>query len=194
MNDDPSGGCFVPVMQALFTMVIVGLFVFFGALYLDVETRKALLAGLAVGGAAAALVWFGGLLSWRRLAFPEPWIPEPAPTRAERLEPVKVILSAEDGKHQDFIDLPATPDQLIRLAEGLLEGATLSEAAWTGAGNIFTRAEFAALRSELIRRKLAFWNNPTTPARGVSLTHSGMKTMRQFAAMANDAPTMRRPA
>jgi len=193
MNDDVGGGCIIPALQAAITGAIVTAICIFGALYLDIETRRAILAGFAIGGAAAALVWFGGLLSWRRLAFPEPWIPEPATTRPERLEPVKVILSAEDGKHQDFIDLPASPDQLIRLATGLLEGATLSEAAWTGAGNIFTRAEFAALRSELIRRGLACWNNPTTPARGVTLTRGGQAAMRQFASMAKDAPTMRRP-
>jgi len=191
VNDDPSGGCFVPVLQALFTLAIVALFVFFGALYLDVETRKAMLAGLAVGGAAAALVWFGGLVSWRRLAFPEPFYP--AITRPERIEPVKVILQDDDGKHTEFIDLPATPDQLIRLATGLLEGATLSEAAWTGSGGIFTRAEFASLRSELIRRGLAAWNNAHAPAQGVTLTRGGQAAMRTFASMAKDAPTMRRP-
>lgn len=40
-------------------------------------------------------------------------------------------------------------------------------------GRPFTRAEFRALVGEMLRRNLAAWNNPKTPARGVTLTPQG---------------------
>jgi hypothetical protein len=153
---------------------------------------------LGAGALVAAAYWFSTLASWRRVVYAvetatgRDWdgdnrIGEPD----EPGEPIRIEVASEDGRHVEFIDLPASQEQLIRLAEGLLNGATLSEAAWTGAGNIFTRAEFAQLRNELIRRGLAAWNNPKTPARGATLTPGGQAAMRYFASLsASPSPTL----
>jgi hypothetical protein len=80
-----------------------------------------------------------------------------------------------------LIDLPATAEQLEALARGLLAGASLSEAQWTGGNGVFTRSQFSQLRAELIKRGLAAWNNSHTTARGAALTPAGRAIMRTFA-------------
>ena len=60
----------------------------------------------------------------------------PAPPRAQ----VQVELTQPgDGpsRQTQIADLDASPEQLRRLAEGLLGGAPMSESAWTGAGRPF---------------------------------------------------------
>jgi hypothetical protein len=104
----------------------------------------------------------------------------PAARDVVRLELVQPL----DGqaKQTQLIDLPATAEQLEKLARGLLAGASLSEAQWSGGNNgIFTRSQFSQLRAELIKRKLAAWNNSRTPARGAALTPAGRAIMRRFA-------------
>lgn len=191
-QDDMSSGCAVPALQSAVTGFLFAVLAGALALWLDVDTRRALLFGLAAGGLAAVVTWTSGLRAWRRSAYPEPYQPEPTQIRA-KAEPVRVEIVQDHGRHVDFIDLPATTDQLITLAQSVLAGGSLSEAAWTGSNGLFTRAEFANLRNELIKRGLAAWNNPHTPARGVTLTRGGLAAMRTFAAMgAGDSPTLRK--
>ena len=141
--------------------------------------------GLSTGALAAALYWLASLVTWRRveLLACEPWNPAPEPAPVwEPAPPVRIEVL--EGRATRFVDLPASEAQLIDLAAGLLEGQTLSEAAWTGGGRPFTRAEFSTLRAELMRRGLATWNNPKTPARGAALTAPGRAVMRHYASMA----------
>lgn len=188
MNDsDLSSGCILPFLQAaitgLFSALIVGTLAIF-----EGETRWAL-AGLLAGALAALVSWFMSLYWWQRtknqdqipmyypggFEYDEPEQEKPDPVRVEVIE----------GNSTHLIDLPATVDQLISLAGGLLSGQSLSESAWTGTGAPFSRGEFSRLRGELIRRGLAAWNNPSTPARGASLTRAGRAVMRHYASMAD---------
>jgi len=189
-ENDLGAGCILPVLQAIVTGVLIG---GLGAgLAHYAGWKDPALIGLLAGFGAAAFWWMTSVRAWRRAAHPEPYQPEPTTTRA-RPEPVRVEVRQDDGRHVDYIDLPATAEQLITLAQSVLAGGSLSESAWTGSNGIFTRAEFSALRNELIKRGLASWNNPKTPARGVTLTRGGLAAMRTFAAMgAGDSPTLRK--
>ena len=110
---------------------------------------------------------------------------EPAQTN-ENHEPVKVIIEHDQGRHLQFIDLPAEPGQLTAFADGVLEGRSLSQAAWTGRGQPFSRSEYDAFRDELIRRGLAQWRSPGEPAQGWELLASGRAVLRHFE---SDTPT-----
>jgi hypothetical protein len=94
---------------------------------------------------------------------------------------VKIELSENEGRSVKFINLPGDPESLAELARGVLNGSTLAESNWTKNGRPFTRYQFAELRSELIRRGLAEWNSPGTPARGVCLTRTGRAVMAYLA-------------
>lgn len=151
-------------------------------------------AGLAAA-TTAGIMWFTNLRAWRAAVYGvelamgadldgdgivgEPEIPEPATVRLE----------LTDGPNTTIAQLPASPEQLRRLAAGVLAGGTLAEATWTGHGRPFSRGQFGQLRAELINRGLANWNSPGTPARGISLTRGGLAAMRQFATMQPGSPT-----
>lgn len=171
-------GCLLPLAQSAVTAVLAG--VLGGALAEYAGWQSPALVGCIAGSLAGAGWWVSSIVAWRRAAYPAP-IQQITPTSPVRAEPVRVVISRENGA--DLIDLPASEAQVIALAQGVLSGGSLSEASWTGSGGIFTRAEFSRLRDELIRRGLAVWKNPHTPARGVSLTAPGRAVMRRFAAM-----------
>ena len=196
MDDRPFSnliaGAILPLLQALITALLVGLAA--GNLAALASLPAAARVGLSTGALAAALYWLASLVTWRRveLLSCEPWNPAPEPDPAPVWEPAPPVrIEVLEGKATRFVDLPASEAQLIDLAAGLLEGQTLSEAAWTGGGRPFTRAEFANLRAELMRRGLAAWNNPHTPARGAALTAPGRAVMRHYAAMAEGVGELR---
>lgn len=189
MKDDVSSGCLLPLAQAVVSGLLAGALAYSAGRWFSLE--HAHFMALTVGIGAGVLVWAGGLRRWQRAAYPEQAYP-PVQTRAEEHQPteparVRLELSREDGRQMQLIDLPASLDQLTTLARGLLTGATLAESQWTGGGGLFTRAQFSALRAELIRRGLAAWNSPGTPARGAGLTRAGQAAMRHFASMTTDA-------
>jgi hypothetical protein len=183
-TENLGSGCLVPLLQSIAGGAVTALLAF--AVAYGAGWRLPWLFALATGAGAAVVWYWSTVVLWRRSAYPQP--ESTLPAQPKQTPVVRVEVLKDDGRSMEFIDLPANPDQLISLARGVLQGQTLSESAWTGAGQPFTRAEFASLRGELIRRKLAVWNNPQTPARGVSLTRGGVAAMRTFAAM-TDYPT-----
>lgn len=188
-HDDLNGGCILPLAQAGVSGFLAALIVGMGAA-LAGHAAPFSLAALA-GGLAAGAVWLSGLSAWRRLAYAieEFTGDDDGGATGEPFAPavVRVELTEEKGRMK-FIDLPASVEQLGALAGGLLSGATFAESTWTGTGQPFTRAEFASLRAELIKRGLAAWASPGTPARGVGLTAAGRAVMRQFASMSEAGP------
>jgi hypothetical protein len=174
----------IPLAQGAVHGALVALLTLAGCIWQSWPVVLALFAGVGV----ALLSFSLALGDWRRLAGYKAW-PVVDTSGAGRVyeqevqQPanlVRVELSQNGGKQVAFIDLPATHEQLQSLARGLLDGAPLSEAMWTGSGRTFTRAEFAALRAELIRRGLARWNSPGTPARGASLSPAGRAVCKRI--------------
>ena len=98
---------------------------------------------------------------------------------------IRLEMSINDGNTLRYADLPASSDQLRTLAKGVLEGSTLSEAAWTP--GLFTRGEFSQLKAALIRRGLAV-NRSRDPARGIQLTRPGEAAFQWLAGL-GDPPT-----
>jgi hypothetical protein len=177
-------GFWLPLAQAL----VSGLFVFWAALPVAqlLEAARPWLWALLSGAVMAAGFWFTAIASWRRLVYAE------LMTTGEAIQPqdpgtpasVRVEIASNDGRRLEFLDLNVDPERLAALAAGILEGRPFAESAWVGADNLFSRAEFSALRDELIKRDLLTWNSPRNRALGVSLTANGATAMRTFAAMA----------
>lgn len=187
MNDDIERGCLLPIVQSGVTFALL-LALAYGLGRWQGWLDSGWLA-LTLGAAGALLVWASGVLTWRRHVYgaKEP-VYYPAPQATEPAQPVRVELSQDDGRKLNLIDLPASREQLEGLARGLLSGASLSEAQWSGGNGLFSRSEFSQLRAELIKRGLARWNNPNTPARGAALTPSGRAIMQKFAMMTHGYP------
>ena len=102
------------------------------------------------------------------------------------------MLEKDNGRETDFIDLPAGPEQLRKLADGLLSGRQFALSAWSGAGAPFSRSEFERLRDELIKRGLARWRNANAQAQGAELTLPGRAVLRRFSSEASSlSPTLR---
>lgn len=188
MYNDLERGCLLPVAQSGVTGFLAGVLTYGLARWQGWSSPGEI--ALIAGAAAALLVWASGILAWRRSAYaPAEPLFLPAPQPVQQVQSVRVEL-AENRSKLSLIDLPATPEQLAALGRGLLDGLPLSEAQWTGGGGLFTRSEFAALRGELIRRGLARWNSPETPARGAALTPAGRAVMRQFAMLTDSPPPL----
>lgn len=166
MNDIRSG-VLIPFLQAVVTgffsgMLIIGVLVLAGAFQL------AVLAVLA--GGVMLFCWLRLLGNWLAVYSPIRVVEhQPAGERA----PFVTIEIKQDNRRLQFIELPASEEQLVRLAEGLLRGTPLSESAWCGAGRVFTKSEFHQLRDEMLKRQLVAWKNEQFPAQGLVLTVAG---------------------
>jgi len=174
----------IPLSQAAIVGGCVGGFVGAGAVLGELPEPFTL--GVMAGTAAAFVTFNSGLMAFRRAVTPNvtpPPAPAPLiPARKMTQEVLRVELKHDKSRTQ-LLELPATVNQLCALGRGVLGGASLAENTWTGSGGQFTRAEFGRLRNELIRRGLAGWNSPGTPARGWTLTPAGRAAFRYFATL-----------
>ena len=105
-------------------------------------------------------------------------LPDPPARDVVRVE----VSQAEGVTHRTQIaDLDAKPDQLKQLAVGLLSGQPFSESRWTGAGQPFSRGQFARLRAVFVSRGWANWRNPEAPAQGLTVTGPGWDVLKSLA-------------
>lgn len=190
----------VPLHQALITGLLSGL-VIAGTVFLaarelgDLRPHVAALTWAGIGAPVITLLaWLGLSASARRLVWMletafvqdldgdsrigEPWT-ETEPPR----ETVRVEIAEDDGRRQQFVDLPVGVEKMIRLSRSLVAGSTFSESQWTGAGALFSRSEFHALRDEMLRRGWIVWKNPSAPAQGLAPTRTGWAVIKYFAEM-----------
>ena len=150
----------IPLLKSIITAVLVALFA--AAWFISSVPWKlffVVLAGMC-------------LVTWLLLI-----VPKVQPVGKAKM--VRLELSSNNGRRLQFADLPVSHEILVRFAQGVMDGRSLTEASWCGNGNLFSsRSEFVALRDELISRKLAAWNNPSCPARGWGLSRSGLAAFR----------------
>jgi hypothetical protein len=180
-------GALLPLIQSLIWGALAGL----GALVLSVTGRQSF-RGSLLWTCGAFVVVTG--LAW--MAYQRHWF---SISSLEKLMGVDIdgdgvigsqavtpevtirLQDTQDGAYQETrISLPATMEQLRTLAAGVLSGVPLAEGHWIGQsrGQPFSKAQFYALRAEMIRRGLVEYINPTAPAQGYQLTRAGMAVMR----------------
>jgi len=194
MTNSFSDSVTIPATQSLITGALFGLTV--GGSAAMLEFPMPFQFGLTAGAGVALIAWLDYRARWQSLlerllqvdlnGDGEIGDQDQEPDPPARVEPVKVYIEQDQGRHVDIIDLPAEPRQLTAFADGVLTGRSLSQAAWIGRGQPFSRSEYDALRDEMIRRGLAQWRSPGEPAQGWELLASGRAMLRHFA---SDAPT-----
>jgi hypothetical protein len=97
------------------------------------------------------------------------------------IQPVKVEIKSNGGKTMQFTELPGTSSQLRQFVAGVLNGTPTTEAAWCGANNPFSIADFRALRYALIQNDMARWVNDDAHEQGWQMTEKGMQVMESIA-------------
>ena len=166
--------CIIGMLSMLITAAVCKLF----------ENASTSMWMLLAASITASLSWLSSVRWWRErlIDAPAPALHQ-APPLYKEPEPqsVKITLVESDGRAGSYLELPAPPSKLQALASGLMSGKSFTEAAWTGSGGIFTRAEFVKLRDEMLRRGLLELNSPSTAARGYSLTRGGRACIRYLA-------------
>jgi len=108
---------------------------------------------------------------------------EPPQPTVIRIDDVKT-----NGHYQsNTYSLPASEEQLIRLAHGLInQGKSLSRREWTTRSNVFSDSEWRALQSEMIKCGLIeLPNDRSRPNAGYELTRSGRALMDHYAALSS---------
>lgn len=176
----------IPLLQAAITGLLAGIAAGVLAAVLPVDFSP-WAAGVVVWAVTTFVSWLSYRGHWQALLekalgvdlngdgqIGEPAEPEPTP------QPLRVELYQDGGRQGDFIDLPYR-DRLPALASGLLAGRQFSQTAWTGGGQLFSRAEFEELRGELLRRGLARWKNENAPAQGLEVTPAGRAILKRIA-------------
>jgi len=176
-------GVLTPGLQSLISGVFV--LCFMGSFTWLVKTVNPVSVGLTCGCGVMSGVWFWLLRGWVREKQGLLTVAEP-----EHHTFQNVRLEVKQQNQLLFIDLPAEPEQLVNLADGVLHGASMSELTWCGRNKPFSISQFRGLRAELIRRGLAVWRNETAPAQGVELTLPGKAVFRRFLSMAEQHPTL----
>ena len=106
------------------------------------------------------------------------WIGEP--DEEPQPQPIRVQVSAADGKSSTFATFNLSPHKLAELAGGILTGRPFSESEWSGGGRPFTRAEFRELRAELLKRGLLLPAGDEA-RQGFRFSPAGRAVLRHFA-------------
>ena len=96
---------------------------------------------------------------------------------------VELVTRHQGGLQWQIIDFGVAPEKATALAKGIIAGQSFSEGAWTGNGALFSKAEFRALRGELLERGLLEWRNGSAPAQGVVLTAPGRAVFEKLTRM-----------
>jgi hypothetical protein len=94
---------------------------------------------------------------------------------------VELERQVESGYRTQFLDIDAEPHKVRTLARAVLNGRSLSEAEWTGAGQPFSRSQFRSLRGGLMERGLVRWANEKAKAQGCELTPAGRAVFEKLA-------------
>ena len=169
---------YVPFLQSAATGLFIAVAVCGLAVLLHWRLTVALLAAAGVG---ASVTWVYLLTHWLRLTSPPPPVVLEDWHETPQTEVPCIRLEVKRENTLTFIDLPCDPDQLARLAAGVLDGAPLAESAWTGRGRPFSKSQFIEVRQTLLTRGLAVWRNEDAPSQGIQLTAAGRALFRHCA-------------
>jgi hypothetical protein len=153
-------GCMYPVLNAL---IAGGLGYALGYVIGTVAmAERPDMTGWSVALVAAVLIWTVDHFWWmsiqerawmRALEASKPQqddqvnVPDPATLR--------VLVTSEDKRRGEYIDLPANDKQLFEFASGVLAGKPATYRIWTRDGGPFSEAEFSRLSARMVDRGLA---------------------------------------
>lgn len=154
-------------------------------------------APLASGTATMCITWFTLLVDHRRLLrkiehvvnrdFDGDGRIGESPAQQFSVPPatLEVTVTSEKGnvRQIQFIDLPnnITEQSMMEFCRKVDAGTPLTQGAWVGGGNPFSRAQFDALMVELEKTGMVRWKDPAAPSQGRVLTAKGRAVFAQVA-------------
>ena len=169
----------VPLMQALFTgMLSVALI----ADLVFVPWPWIALGGLFLLVVLGLWVWLiidGRRMLWSEERSREGALAAPEPVPPERFE-IVIQQKTPAGHSTVWLDIPGKPAAFAQFARAAISGMPISEAAWIGAGNPYSKAQFGALRDTLLQRALLEWVNPDAHNQGLQPTRAGRVVLQAW--------------
>jgi hypothetical protein len=170
---DPMTAVAIPTLQALITALFSGMFASTTTYLL--RSPSFLEWGIGAAALTGLFAWYGSLGWWKARLFE---IEHPQlDFSATEIEPTKFEITMNEGRTLVFEDLPATPEQLAKIARLVSTGATVSQG---NMKSVFggSREKFQAFQSRLIERGWGRWRNPHAPTQGIELTAKGTALFR----------------
>ena len=194
----PAVALIIPGLQAFLTGVFLG--VVAGVLSVSLEWGHPWRAGFLIWAGVQAVTWLCLLVRWANIVVmletvlnvdlnQDGLIGEDI-IEAEEVQPVRIEVIQDEGRHVQFANLPIPEKKLTALAVGLSQGAGLSEGQWTGKGAVFSRSEFRTLRDLFVTRGWLQWVNTEAHSQGLQLTHPGKAVMRYYCSRSGSPPTL----
>jgi hypothetical protein len=175
-------GVKVPFSQALISGVISGVAMMAICWVLDVlDPWK---PGIVIMALVTPLVWFLSRRNWVGLVNRvEEWTGLDLPGNDAPEDKVTLIdLTSKVGatRRTQKLAIPATEEQLRRLAVGILGGVTFAERNWTGRGRPFSIDQFRELRDYLEKAELLTKSNDKSHNQGFTLTAKGRAMLAHY--------------
>ena len=192
-------GAWVPLQQAGISGLLAGAFVMAICLKLNVQDGwfYALIGCMGV----TIVMWTVLQFHWFNLTALEKFTGLDLDGDKEVGEPQQPVVNtvrvnihevSEDGyPRMQTANFPVSPEDLTKLARGLLAGRPFSEGEWCGDGKPFSKKQFKAMRTEMLQRKLIKLRNPKPGggSQGFILTKSGEATMKRLVELAQGQPS-----
>lgn len=147
----------------------------------------------AIASSALSFLWFVNLVVNRLypvsddddIEFPATATDATAEVATHAATRVALVLD-DDYPRGHYETLPVEPEKLYKFAQGILDGRGFAEAEWIGKRGLFSKSEYAALRSSLLARGVIRWVNEDAHAQGVEVTKGGVAFFRAIVSE-NDA-------
>lgn len=176
-------GVKVPFSQALISGVISGVAALIIAFVLEVlDPWKPALVMFAL---VTPLVWFLSRRNWVGLVNRvETWtgldLDQDGDIGEDRVTHIDLTSKVGATRRTQKLAIPATEEQLRRLAVGILGGVTFAERNWTGRGRPFSIDQFRELRDYLEKAELLTKSNDKSNNQGFALTAKGRAMLAHY--------------
>lgn len=90
------------------------------------------------------------------------------------------VTPGEYGNNLKMFDLPGEVEDFAKVCYNTLTGASLTQAAWTGKGNPYTKGDWTRLCDAMVARDWWAWNNPDYHPSGIAPLPEGKRKMAQW--------------
>jgi len=177
-RNDLRTGVLIPVLQAAITGIVSAAVVV--SIYKLADKVTTFRLFCVVAFLVMAIAWMVMMQQWRGYTFSMRQIDTPVLYNMDTPDVTRIAVPRETG--EDWIDLPIDKSRLMIISRKIQKDMRLSHA--LVADRTLTRAEYEALRDEMVRRGLAQWVNPRARNQGVVLTGAGRAMVRHYATTA----------
>lgn len=185
-------GVVIPALQALVSGLAVG--VILGSLAYIFGVSHFLAVGLLSAGLGGGVAWLIALSFWRSRVYRS--APPKLPGVMGSGEVLRLAVTVDSDVDSSFAgvwaDLPINREKLLLVAKQVVKDSNFTYANLSGRHRPLSRAEFEAVRSELLKRQLLYQKSRPGENLRVGVTRVGMASFQRLAQM-ETSPTPRSP-